>query len=132
MLLGIDLVKEKEVLEAAYNDPAGITRLFNLNILEHINRLAFADFDTRYWDHMAYYNDEDMRIEMHLISTQDQTVRWLGGERSFSKGATILTEYSHKYLLDEFEGLLDASGFHSIKHWTDDSQWFALILAQVR
>lgn len=132
LLLGIDLVKEKEVLEAAYNDPAGITRLFNLNILEHINRLAFADFDTRYWDHMAYYNDEDMRIEMHLISTQDQTVRWLGGERSFSKGATILTEYSHKYLLDEFEGLLDASGFHSIKHWTDDSQWFALILAQVR
>lgn len=132
LLIGIDLVKEKAILEAAYNDPAGITRLFNLNILEHINRLVFADFDTRFWDHMAYYNDEAMRIEMHLISNRNQTVRWLGGERYFSAGESILTEYSHKYLLDEFEALLGGTGFHTIRHWTDDNKWFALILAQAK
>jgi len=125
------LVKDKEIIEAAYNDPAGITRLFNLNILEHINRITLADFDTRYWEHMAFFNEEAKRIEMHLVSTEDQTVRWLGGERHFNKGSSILTEYSHKYVLGEFESLLENAGFHPIKHWTDDNQWFALILAHV-
>lgn len=132
LLLGIDLVKEREILEAAYNDPAGITRLFNINVLDHINRVAYADFDTRYWEHMAFYNDEAKRIEMHLVATENQTVRWIGGERYFGKGSSILTEYSHKYVLEEFKEALEKSGFHSIKHWTDDNQWFALILAHLR
>ena len=130
LLMGIDLVKDKHILEAAYNDPAGITRAFNLNILEHINRLASADFDVRYWDHLAYYDREAMRIEMHLTSTRDQAVRWLGGERFFRRGDSILTEYSHKYKLAEFEQLLYRSGFPSTLHWTDENQWFGLILAR--
>lgn len=132
LLIGIDLDKDKEIIEAAYNDPAGITRLFNLNILDHINRLALADFDTRYWDHRAHYDTEAKRIEMHLVSTRDQTVCWLGGERFFREDASILTEYSHKYVLSEFQQLLDYAGFTSTMHWTDDNQWFAVILAQAK
>lgn len=132
LLIGIDLVKDKKILEAAYNDSAGITRLFNLNILEHINRLASADFDVSYWDHLACYDGEAKRIEMHLTSMRDQRVRWVGGERFFKRDDSILTEYSHKYELAEFEQTLQVSGFNVTQHWTDDKHWFALILAQAR
>lgn len=132
LLIGIDLVKDREILEAAYNDPDGITRLFNLNILEHINRLALADFDTRYWDHLAYYDSKAQRIEMHLTSIRDQTVRWLGGERFFKMNTSILTEYSHKYVLSDFQQLLQHSDFKCTMHWTDENQWFAVILAQAQ
>ena len=132
LLIGIDLIKEKTILEAAYNDTGGITRLFNLNILEHINRIALADFDIRYWEHRAFYNEEAMRIEMHLSSSRDQVVHWIGGERYFSRGDSILTEYSHKYSVSKFERVLENAGFQPIKHWTDDQHWFGLVLAKVQ
>lgn len=130
LLIGIDLVKDGAVLDAAYDDALGVTAAFNRNILRHVNRLIGADFDVAQWRHRGCYHAAESRIEMHLEAREALTVRWAGGERSFRAGQTIHTENSYKYQQPAALGLLEQSGFQAVKVWTDPAQWFALIYAR--
>ncbi len=125
LLIGIDLKKDKDTLEAAYNDKHGVTAAFNLNILKRLNRELGADFDTSRWKHHAFYNDDEGRIEMHLVSLDDQRVNVNGTRIELKKDETILTEYSYKYTNEEFERLVSDS-FESVKVWTDRDEKFSI------
>lgn len=131
LLLGIDLVKDKATLEAAYDDALGVTAAFNKNLLRHINRLLGSDFDTRQWRHLALFNESESRIEMHLQAQKNLSVRWPGGERSFRGGERIHTESSYKYTLASMSALLRRAGFTQINYWTDPKDWFAVFWAAV-
>lgn len=131
LLIGVDLAKEQAVLEAAYNDAAGVTAAFNLNVLRHVNRLIGGDFDARDWRHRAFFDRARSRIEMHLEAAVDVRVAWIGGKRLFRRGETIHTENSYKYALGDFSGLLAQAGFARQFCWTDPRQWFAVVLAHV-
>jgi dimethylhistidine N-methyltransferase len=130
LLIGIDLEKDKAVLDAAYDDALGVTAAFNLNVLRHLNRLAGADFDIRSWRHRGFYNRELGRVEMHLEAARDQLVHWRGGERAFAQGASIHTENSYKYRPADAIALLERGGFEATRMWTDPERWFAVIHAQ--
>ena len=126
MLVGVDLKKDPALLHAAYNDAAGITAAFNLNLLARINRELGADFDLRRWRHYAFYNPAEGRIEMHLVALAAHRVK-LGRHRwHFAAGETIHTENSYKYSLDGFRELAAKAGFRSAKGWTDRRGLFAL------
>lgn len=132
LLIGIDLKKEATTIEAAYNDGEGVTAEFNFNLLRRINRELGADFQLTQFRHQAVYNDFDSRIEMHLVSQQDQVVSIDEQEFEFSAGETICTEYSHKYSISEFETLAARSGLTLRQHWTDSRRRFAVLLCVVR
>ena len=126
LLIGVDLRKQASVIERAYNDTAGITAQFNLNLLEHANRELGADFDLTKWQHQAIYNPVHGRIEMYLISTSEQTVSIDKHHFAFKTGERILTEYSYKHSKEGFERLANNAGF-SFRHlWTDSDQLFGL------
>jgi len=129
LLIGVDLVKDASTLQVAYDDALGVTAAFNLNLLRHVNRILKADFDPRRWAHVALFNEEASRIEMHLASRAAQTVRWDGGERRFADGERIHTENSYKYRVGDFEALLRDAGYREIRHWTDAKAWFAVFVA---
>ncbi|WP_373923782.1 L-histidine N(alpha)-methyltransferase [Duganella sp. CF517] len=131
LLIGVDLIKDGAVLDAAYDDAIGVTAAFNLNMLRHVNHLLGADFDVRQWRHLAFFNQEESRIEMHLEARSALTVRWQGGERRFAQGERIHTEDSYKYTRQSFVGLLEQSGFATNRVWTDPAGWFAVIHARV-
>lgn len=130
LLIGVDTKKSPEILHRAYNDSEGVTREFNLNMLSHLNHSADANFDPNNFEHYAFYNPIEGRIEMHLISTIDQTV--LLGETpiDFREGESIHTENSHKYTPSEFESLSSQSGWKSVKHWMASQQMFGVHLLQ--
>lgn len=129
LLLGIDLVKGTAVLQAAYDDAPGVTAAFNKNVLLNINAQLGADFDLRQWRHVALFNVQESRIEMHLEALANTTVRWLGLERSFKAGERIHTENSYKYTLDTMTALLKQAGFSQVQHWTDAHNWFGVFWA---
>lgn len=131
LLLGIDLVKDTGLLEAAYDDALGVTAAFNKNLLRHLNRILGADFDVRQWRHVALFNEQASRIEMHLEALQSLTVTWPGHSRRFDAGERIHTESSYKYTLEGMTALLRRAGYTQVRHWTDDRQWFALFWAGV-
>lgn len=126
LLIGIDLDKDVSTLEAAYNDAQGVTALFNLNILNHINQLGSGSFNPEHFEHNAFYNQEEQRIEMHLVSQFDQVASIYGERISLKAGETILTEYSHKYRADQFLDDVRQAGFLGKHFWTDDKQNFGL------
>jgi dimethylhistidine N-methyltransferase len=130
LLIGIDLPKDIAVLEAAYDDAAGVTAEFNRNALTHINRLIGSDFDEQQWQHRAFFNEEASRIEMHLEAATAARVCWPGGERRFERGERIHTENSYKYALPVFTDMLARAGFSRAQAWTDERGWFALVHAQ--
>lgn len=130
LLIGIDLPKDLQVLEAAYNDTAGVTAEFNRNALVHVNRCLGSDFDAAQWEHVAFFNAAHSRIEMHLQARADQQVRWPGGARAFAQGERIHTENSYKYPLPLFLQMLTQAGFKACKAWTDSRDWFAVIHAK--
>jgi len=132
-LLGVDLQKPKDILEAAYNDSAGVTAAFNLNILNHLNRRFDGNFDLNKFEHWAFYNETKHQIEMHLRSLESQTVelRSLNLKIDFEKGETINTEISRKFDINGIQELLKSKGFLPQKVWTDDNQWFGLILSKL-
>ncbi|MGX4640028.1 L-histidine N(alpha)-methyltransferase [Massilia sp. SYSU DXS3249] len=130
LLIGIDLVKDKAVLDAAYDDALGVTAAFNLNVLRHVNRLLGADFDVRSWRHVAFYNEAMGRVEMHLEARSAQTVRWPGGVRDFAAGERIHTENSYKYRQADAIALLEQAGFEATRVWLDARCPFAVIHAQ--
>ena len=129
LLIGIDLVKPTEILEPAYDDALGITGAFNLNVLNHVNRLINADFDVRDWRHVAFFNRLASRIEMHLEARRTVDVAWPTGARQFVAGDRIQTEYSYKYEEAAFRALLQQAGFRTEHCWTDEKRWFGVFLA---
>jgi len=129
LLIGVDLVKDPAVLDAAYDDALGVTAAFNLNLLRHLNRLLGADFDVRDWRHVGYFDPAAARIEMHLQARRALAVRWPGGERRFAAGERIHTENSYKYRRHEFDALLHDAGFTGTQCWTDEREWFAVFAA---
>lgn len=124
LLIGVDLVKDKPMLDAAYDDALGVTAAFNLNLLLHLNRLLGADFRLSDWRHLGFFNAEHSRIEMHLEAQHNVTVNWEGGERRFLKGQRIHTESSYKYTLENFTAMLKTAGFSNVKTWSDPRNWF--------
>jgi len=129
LLIGVDLQKPTEILEAAYDDALGVTSAFNLNLLRHLNRLIGANFELRQWKHVGLYNSAQSRIEMHLEAREALRVRWPGGERRFAAGERLHTENSYKYTLPAFETLLHGAGFGAPRCWSDARRWFALYWA---
>ena len=130
LLIGFDLQKKKNILEAAYNDLEGITAKFNLNILERINKELNGEFDLENFEHLAYYNQVKNRIEMHLLSKMKQKVKInkLNQGFVFEKGETILTENSYKYTLKSIEQLANKSNLRVERNFVDKNEWFNLAL----
>ncbi len=131
LLIGVDLKKQRDVLEAAYNDSAGVTAQFNLNLLARVNRELAADFDLECWRHRAIYNSDAGRIEMHLISDTDQFVHVDQHKFHFRRGEKIITEFSYKYSPEEFAALAAQAGFESVRTWTDDAHLFGVFYFSV-
>jgi L-histidine Nalpha-methyltransferase len=119
LVIGVDLVKEAQILNRAYNDAAGITAKFNLNLLVRINRELGGNFDLGSFEHRAFYNAGRSRIEMHLASTRRQQVLVRGRTFAFEVGETIHTENSYKYSIPSFQSLARASGWSPVEVWTD-------------
>lgn len=130
LLLGMDLKKDKSILEAAYNDEGGVTAQFNLNILRHINNALGGGFDLSLFEHKAFFNEMESRVEMHLESLESQLVHIDALERSFtfSKGETIHTENSYKHDPVGLNALYAGTGLKKVGRWMDDKGWFALDL----
>jgi len=126
MIIGIDLEKDESTLQAAYNDSAGITAKFNLNVLARMNRELGADFDPATFDHRALYNHHLHRIEMHLISRKAHAVRMLGRTFSFGSNESIHTESSYKYSVARFQELAQRAGWTPDKVWTDTREMFSV------
>ncbi|RAI43768.1 L-histidine N(alpha)-methyltransferase [Rhodoplanes roseus] len=126
MIIGVDLVKDPDVLTRAYNDAAGVTAEFNLNLLRRINRELGANFDLGAFWHRAVYNREQLRIEMHLGSKTRQRVRIDGRCFDFRRGETIHTESSYKYTPELFRTLANGAGWRVAESWTDRDKWFAV------
>ena len=127
-LLGADLVRDVDAMVRAYDDVQGVTAAFNLNLLTRINREAGGEFDLSHFRHEARWNDEDGRIEMHLVSALPQTVRAAGAEFDFAEGESIHTESSHKYTLEGFGELAREAGWRVERAWTDEDETFAAFL----
>lgn len=130
LLIGVDLIKERKLLEVAYDDALGVTAAFNLNLLLHLNRLLDADFNVREWHHRAFFNAEHSRVEMHLEARRNMIVNWRGGQRRFEEGERIHTENSYKYTQAQFTSLLQQAGFAQVQCWTDPDQWFMVCHAR--
>ncbi|MGL5510586.1 MAG: L-histidine N(alpha)-methyltransferase, partial [Microcoleaceae cyanobacterium] len=133
-LLGIDLHKSKDVLEPAYNDQQGVTAQFNLNMLANLNNLFEADFDLTQFSHRAFYNETAQQIEMHLVSGRSQAVELKSLHLSIEleAGETIMTEISRKFNLPTLQKELEAENLITRQVWTDEKQWFALLLCQLQ
>lgn len=129
LLIGVDLVKKREILNRAYNDSLGITAAFNCNVLLHINRLIGTNFCLEDWEHDSFFNEQASRIEMHLRARRDVKVCWDGHLAGFSEGETIHTENSYKYTQIGFKDLLNKAGFQKVISWTDQNQHFMVCFA---
>jgi dimethylhistidine N-methyltransferase len=126
-LVGIDVVKDTDVLVAAYDDALGVTAAFNKNLLARINRELGADFDLNAFAHKAIWNAADSRIEMHLESLKDQRVRVAGESFAFAKGETIHTENSAKFTVEAFAGLAQKAGWTLETSWLSEAPAFAVV-----
>lgn len=134
LLIGVDLIKEKSLLDAAYDDALGVTAAFNRNLLRHVNARLDTDFAVKDWQHAAFFNEAEARIEMHLEARRELDVSWPDDAarhiRHFAAGERIHTENSYKYSPAGFETLLREAGFADIRMWTDALGWFALFFAR--
>lgn len=140
-LIGVDLVKDRDRLERAYNDARGVTAAFNLNILRHLNRRLGSNFNLGGFRHRAIWNEAESRIEMHLVSLMDQVVH-LGGAGKvdgpqeggipLARGETVVTEYSYKYRLEDVRSLATDAGYRPVKSWTDARGDFSVHLLEVQ
>jgi L-histidine Nalpha-methyltransferase len=130
LLIGVDLRKDPAVLVPAYNDKAGVTAAFNLNLLVRLNREADADFDLNAFRHRAIWNPADSRIEMHLISRCEQVVHVADRTIRFAANETIHTENSYKYTLEDFVTLAKSAAWRACRVWTDDEGLFSVHLLE--
>lgn len=125
LLIGVDLKKDPEILNKAYNDSEGVTAEFNLNLLHRINRELEGNFDLEKFHHRAFYNKSEGRVEMHLVSLDNQTVEVAGEQIEFKKGEMIHTENSYKYSVEEFEDLISKK-YSLKKTWLNSNEYFSL------
>lgn len=132
LLIGVDLKKDRAILDAAYNDTAGATADFNLNLLHRINDELDADFQIDEFSHRAFYNQDMGRVEMHLVSQCQQTVRVEDERFDFQADDYIHTENSYKYHIDEFQALAQQGGFEPLQCWTDEQDLFSVHYLQAR
>ena len=132
LLIGVDLVKSTDTLNAAYNDVKGVTAQFNLNILSHLNQLGKGNFNLDHFKHHAFFNKDKSRIEMHLISKYDQVVSLFGERLTFKKDEAIVTEYSYKFEPKSFAQFVQKAGFESEHCWSDENKNFALFWLQAK
>jgi dimethylhistidine N-methyltransferase len=132
LLLGVDLKKDEATLLAAYDDAAGVTADFNLNMLARLNRELGAEFQLDAFEHRAVWNARESRIEMHLESRVAQRVRIdaLDAEVEFAEGERIHTENSYKYQPGQAESLMASAGFEPVESWTDEQGWFGVHLGR--
>lgn len=130
LLVGTDLVKDSEVIQRAYNDLAGVTARFNLNLLERINSRLGGTFDLARFGHEAPYSEKDERVEMRIVSLEAQSVCVKGVDLAvdFHQGERLHTEFSQKYTEDSFSRLASAAGMETCGRWVDEKKWFALTL----
>lgn len=126
LLLGVDLEKDVGVLEAAYDDPAGVTAAFNRNLLAHLNRLVGADFDPRAWAHVARYDADAHRIEMYLEAQGDQVVTVGDQTLRFVDGSRLHTENSYKFTRSRLAEMAVRAGWTEDRWWTDSRGWFGM------
>lgn len=126
LLIGVDLQKDPAIIDAAYNDSAGVTARFNLNMLAHLNRAFGCDFDMGSFEHRATYRPEEGRVAVELISLKPQTVLLGDTSIAFDEGEAILTEYSHKHTLGGFADMAAIAGFTVERVWTDPEHWFSV------
>jgi len=131
LLIGVDLEKDKQILNNAYNDSLGVTAAFNLNVLHHINRLIGSNFDVSNWEHYATFNASKSRIEMYLRALQDVSIVWPNGSRHFKAGDLIHTENSYKYTQATFSQMLHSAGFKRMHTWVDKQEYFLVCYASV-
>jgi dimethylhistidine N-methyltransferase len=130
LLIAADALKAREPLLAAYDDALGVTAAFNRNVLRVANRELGADFDVSAFDHRAFFNEAESRIEMHLVAQRPMRVRLGGhGERRFETGEAIVSEYSYKWRPRFFMELLAEAGFGDVRHWSDERQWYGVYVA---
>ena len=129
-LIGFDLVKDPAVLEAAYDDPAGVTAAFEKNVLQRINRELFGTFDLSKFDYRAEFNRETASVEMRLISREAQTVEVAGNAIRFDRGETIRTEESRKYTVERFADFARGADLAPVATWTDDKGYYAVMLLE--
>jgi dimethylhistidine N-methyltransferase len=127
-VLGADLKKDPNILIPAYDDSAGITSEFNLNLLRHINGELDANFDIDSFNHEARWNDDDARIEMHLVSERDQSVEISGKIFDFKQGETVHTENSRKFEIDTLQKLIGQCGWQMADSWVDKDSLFSVLL----
>lgn len=128
LLIGFDRIKSESMLIPAYNDPAGVTREFELNILTRMNRELDANFDLDNFRYDARWNDHDARVEMHLVATKAHTVTVAGEHFEFAKGETLWNESSHKYDTDRIDALAQSAGLEVARSWTDAKGYFTIAL----
>jgi dimethylhistidine N-methyltransferase len=126
LIIGVDLIKPTDVLRAAYNDAAGVTAKFNLNLLTHINRELGANFHLKQFEHHAFFNRERNRVEMHLASLKRQKVKVCGETIEFRVGETIHTENSYKYSVESFGALARGNGWSPLAVWKDAANLFSV------
>jgi len=129
LLIGVDTIKDKARLDAAYDDSLGVTAAFNRNVLNHVNRVLGSDFAASAYAHRGFYNTEAGRIEMHLEAMSPQVVSLAGVSRTFAAGERIHTENSYKYAPEDFAVRLDQAGFRTMRCWQDVSGDFAMFHA---
>ena len=126
LLIGVDLQKDPAVIDAAYNDSAGVTAAFNLNMLRHLNRVVGSDFNLDAFEHRAVYKADEGRVVVELVSRESQVVHVGDADIAFDEGESIITEYSHKHTLEGFADMLSEAGFRVERAWTDPKQWFSV------
>jgi dimethylhistidine N-methyltransferase len=132
ILIGVDLKKDPEILNAAYNDRAGVTAQFNLNLFERINRELDGDLDIDRFEHVAFYNEIEGRVEIYIRSLANQEA-WIAGKPIlFATGELIHTEYSYKYSIPEFRALAARAGFRPVDTWTDPEELFSVHYFRLR
>ena len=132
MIVGVDLVKNRDVLRAAYNDSDGVTAAFNLNLLRRINRELGGDFDLDRFEHRAVFNETKSRVEMHLVSRERQRVSVCGRAVEFAPGETIHTECSYKYTVAGFGEFARRAGWAPVESWTDEQDYFSVHVLALR
>jgi dimethylhistidine N-methyltransferase len=137
LLIGVDLVKDRETLDSAYNDLLGVTAAFNLNILLNVNRITGSNFHLQDWEHVAFFNESQSRIEMHLRARSDVEVNFpiygtTGHVMEFKAGDLIHTENSYKYTQEGFTEKLRRAGFDNIQTWSDPKQHFLVCFANAK
>lgn len=132
LIIGVDIIKNKKILENAYNDSKGVTAEFNINILKHLNMRFNSNFNLKKFKHRAFFNTDKNRIEMHLVSREQQVVEILKSNIKFSEGETIHTENSYKYSTDQFKLKVERIGYKVLKVWKDSQDLFSVFCLKVK